>query len=181
LAAGGVAIRAHRFGDQPGVSQNMEITTMTYESSTRRAGAGRRHPVQLAAAVVGAVFLLVGILGFIPGVTANYDQLAFAGHNSGALLLGLFAVSILHNLVHAAFGVAGLLLSRTRSGAKNFLIIGGIVYAVLWLYGLLIDHSSAANFVPVNTADNWLHLVLAVGMVALGVLLGRDTHARTPV
>ena len=154
---------------------------MTHESSAHQLRAARRHPVQLAAAVVGAVFLLVGILGFVPGVTANYDQLAFAGHGSGALLLGLFAVSVLHNLVHAGFGVAGLLLSRTRSGAKSFLIIGGIVYAVLWLYGLLIDHSSAANFVPVNTADNWLHLGLAVGMVALGALLGRDTHARSAV
>jgi uncharacterized protein DUF4383 len=152
---------------------------MTHEGSAGRAGTTRRHPVQLAAAVVGAVFLLVGILGFVPGVTANYNQLAFAGHDSGALLLGLFAVSVLHNLVHTAFGVARLLLSRTRSGAKNFLIIGGVVYAVLWLYGLLIDHGSAANFVPVNTADNWLHLVLAVGMVALGVLLARNTHDRT--
>ncbi len=152
---------------------------MTYQSSARGAGTTRRHPLQLAAAVVGAVFLLVGILGFVPGVTTNYDQLAFAGHQSSALLLGLFAVSVLHNLVHAAFGVAGLVLSRTRSGAKNFLVVGGIVYAVLWLYGLLIDHGSPANFVPVNTADNWLHLFLAIGMIALGVLLGRDTRGRT--
>jgi arginine exporter protein ArgO len=152
---------------------------MAFEGTTRGAGTTRRHPLQLAAAVVGAVFLLVGILGFIPGVTTNYDQLAFAGHQSSALLLGLFAVSVLHNLVHAAFGVAGLVLSRTRSGAKNFLVFGGIVYAVLWLYGLLIDHGSPANFVPVNTADNWLHLFLAIGMIALGVLLGRDTRGRT--
>ena len=139
---------------------------------------GRRHPVQLASAVVGAVFLLVGILGFVPGVTTNYDQLSFAGHESGALLLGVFAVSVLHNLVHAAFGVAGLVLSRTRSGAKNYLVGGGIIYVVLWLYGLLIDHGSAANFVPINSADNWLHLVLGLGMIALGVLLARDTRAR---
>ena len=59
-------------------------------------------PLQLAAAAVGAVFLLLGILGFVPGVTANYGQLTLAGHESGALLLGLFAVSILHNLMHAA-------------------------------------------------------------------------------
>jgi hypothetical protein len=154
---------------------------MAYETSAPRAGTVRRHPVQLAAAVVGAVFLLVGILGFIPGITTNFDQLAFAGHESGALLLGLFAVSVLHNLVHAAFGVAGLLMSRTRSGAKNFLIVGGIVYAVLWVYGLVIDHGGPANFVPVNTADNWLHLVLAIGMIALGVLLGRDVRTRTAV
>ena len=133
-----------------------------------------RHPVQLSAMVVSVVFVLVGVLGFIPGVTTNYDQLAFAGHGSGALLLGLFAVSVLHNLVHLAFGVAGLAMSRTASGARNFLIGGGIVYAVLWIYGLVIDHDSAANFVPLNTADNWLHLVLAIGMIGLGVALGRD-------
>jgi hypothetical protein len=135
----------------------------------------RRHPVQTAAAVVGAVFLLVGILGFVPGITTNYDQLDGVGHDSGALLLGVFQVSVLHNLVHAAFGVAGLLLARTRAGARNFLIWGGVVYAVLWLYGLLVDHGSDYNFVPVNDADNWLHLGLAAGMIALGVLLGRST------
>ena len=147
-------------------------------SGSSRVGAGR-HPVQLAATVVGAVFLLVGILGFVPGITANYDQLSFAGHQSSALLLGLFAVSVLHNLVHAAFGVAGLVLARTFAGSRNFLVYGGVVYAVLWIYGLLIDHDSAANFVPVNTADNWLHLVLAIAMISLGVLLGRNSGRRT--
>jgi hypothetical protein len=72
-------------------------------------------------------------------------------------------------------------MSRARPGARNFLIFGGIVYAVLWIYGLIIDQGSAANFVPINTPDNWLHLVLAIGMVALGVLLGRDTDARTSI
>ncbi|ATY16566.1 DUF4383 domain-containing protein [Amycolatopsis sp. AA4] len=130
----------------------------------------RRTPRQLAAAGVGAVFLLVGILGFVPGVTANYDQLAGAGHHSGALLLGLFSVSILHNIVHLAFGVAGLALARTPAGAKNYLVVGGVVYLALWVYGLVVDHGSSANFIPVNTADNWLHLGLAAVMIALGVL-----------
>ena len=139
----------------------------------------RRTPRQLLAAIVGVVFLLVGVLGFIPGVTTHYDMLTFAGHHSGALLLGVFAVSILHNIVHLAFGVAGLALARTASGARAFLVGGGVVYLVLWLYGLVIDHGSAANFVPVNTADNWLHLGLGVGMIALGLIpLGA---ARGPV
>jgi hypothetical protein len=59
------------------------------------------------------------------------------------------------------------------------LLGGGIVYAVLWLYGLAIDFDTAANFVPLNTADNWLHLGLAVTMVALGLLPGsrrRSAH-----
>ena len=128
--------------------------------------------VRQAAAAVGAVFLLVGIAGFIPGITTNYDELSFAGHESSAELLGLFQVSILHNLVHVLFGVAGLALARTTSGATNYLIAGGAIYLVLWFYGLVIDHDSSANFVPVNDADNWLHLGLALGMLALG-LIGR--------
>jgi hypothetical protein len=137
-----------------------------------------RRPIQLAALVMGVVFLLVGVLGFIPGITTNFGSLAFAGHQSEAMLLGLFQVSVLHNIVHLLFGVAGLAMSRSAAGARNFLIYGGVVYAVLWLYGLLIDQDSAANFVPVNTADNWLHLLLAVAMIALGFLVdrGRRTH-----
>ncbi len=132
-----------------------------------------RTPVQAAAAAVGAVFLLVGVLGFVPGVTTNYGDLMGAGHHSEAELLGIFQVSILHNVVHLLFGVAGLALARTASNAKAFLVGGGAVYLVLWLYGLVIDKDSAANFVPLNTADDWLHFVLGVGMIAVGLLLGR--------
>lgn len=138
-------------------------------------------PVQKAALIVGIAFLVVGILGFIPGITTNVDQMQFAGHESEALLMGIFQVSILHNIVHLLFGVVGLLLARSYSGSKNFLIWGGAVYALLWLYGLLVAEDSAANFVPMNDADDWLHFVLAVGMIALGVLLTRNrTGARRP-
>jgi hypothetical protein len=130
-------------------------------------------PVQKAALAVGAVFLLVGILGFIPGITSNFDQLTFAGHHSDAALLGLFNVSILHNTVHLLFGAAGLALARSFDGARSYLVGGGIIYLLLFIYGLVIDHDSSANFVPVNVADNWLHLILAVAMIGLGVALGR--------
>jgi hypothetical protein len=135
-----------------------------------------RTPVQKAALIVGAVFLLVGIAGFIPGLTTTYDTLEFAGHRSGALLFGAFQVSVLHNLVHLAFGIAGVALSRTAGGARGFLIGGGVVYLILWVYGLVIDMTEDANFVPVNNADNWLHLVLAAGMIGLGVALGRGVR-----
>jgi hypothetical protein len=144
--------------------------------------AAHRTPVQLAALIVGAVFLLVGVLGFVPGITTNYDQLSFAGHHSSAMLLGIFAVSVLHNIVHLAFGVAGVVMARTFRNARLYLIGGGVIYAVLFLYGMVIDHDSGANFVPVNNADNWLHLGLAIGMIALGAILGRDaTRAGTGV
>ena len=136
----------------------------------------RRAPVELAATVVGAVFLVVGILGFIPGITTDYGQMTFAGHDSGAMLLGIFMVSVLHNIVHLLFGIAGLALGRTRDGARTYLIGGGVVYLVLWVYGLVVDHHSGANFVPVNNADDWLHLLLGLGMLALGVVLTRGTR-----
>ncbi len=73
-------------------------------------------------------------------------------------------------------------MARTFTGARAYLIGGGVIYLVLFIYGLVIDHQSPANFVPLNTADNWLHLVLAIGMIALGVLLSRaDSGARGPV
>jgi hypothetical protein len=147
--------------------------------ATTRTSSMTATPLQTAAAAVGAVFLLVGVLGFIPGITSNYDTMTFAGHESGAELLGIFEVSILHNLVHVLFGVAGLAMARTWSGARTYLIGGGAIYLVLWLYGLLIDLNSAANFVPVNDADNWLHLLLGVGMVALGFTLGRSAATRS--
>ncbi|HEX7307636.1 DUF4383 domain-containing protein [Lentzea sp.] len=137
-----------------------------------------RTPVQKAALAVSAVFLVVGVAGFIPGLTTNYDTLMFAGHESRAMLLGLFMVSVLHNVVHLAFGVVGFLMSRTAYGAYWYLVGGGVVYLLLWLYGLVIDHDSAANFVPLNTADNWLHLLLAVGMAGLGFALGRGAGTR---
>jgi hypothetical protein len=137
-------------------------------------------PTQRAAAAVGAVFLLVGILGFIPGVTTSYGDMEFAGHESQAKLFGLFQVSVLHNVVHLAFGVAGLVMARTWSLARSFLIGGGVIYLVLWLYGLVVGHNDDANFVPVNTADDWLHLALGAGMIALGVLVPKlAEQART--
>ncbi|MEV6958145.1 DUF4383 domain-containing protein [Streptomyces sp. NPDC051207] len=138
---------------------------------SRRTGA--RSPVQQAAMLVGAVFLLVGILGFIPGITTKYSTMEFASHESGAMLLGIFQVSILHNLVHLAFGIAGLALARTAAGAYSYLLGGGAIYLVLWIYGLVVSHGSDANFVPFNDADDWLHFVLGIAMIGLALLLGR--------
>lgn len=125
---------------------------------------------QNLALLVGVVFLAVGVLGFIPGITTNYSDLSFAGHNSEAKLLGIFQVSILHNIVHLLFGVAGVALARSLSGAKTYLVGGGVVYLALFVYGLVVDQGSSANFVPVNNADNVLHLGLGIGMIALGVI-----------
>ncbi len=137
-----------------------------------------RAAVQLGALAMGVVFILVGVLGFIPGITRNFSSMTFASHHSGALLLGIFQVSVLHNAVHLLFGVAGVLFARTALRARNYLLYGGIIYGALFLYGLVVPSLSAANFVPVNDADNFLHLVLAVGMIALSLLLDRGRAER---
>src|SRR3954453_11208770 len=107
-----------------------------------------RSPVQKAALLVGVVFLLVGILGFIPGITSHYSDLKFAGRNSDAKLLGIFETSILHNIVHLLFGVAGIAMSRTWEGARTFLIGGGLIYGVLFVYGAIFHGERGATGFP---------------------------------
>ena len=141
-----------------------------------------QSPIQSVALVVGLVFLLVGILGFVPGITSNYNDLKFAGHDSSAQLLGIFDTSILHNIVHLLFGVAGIVLSRTWDGARTFLVGGGAIYVVLFVYGAVFHGEKGSNWIPVNWADNVLHLALGAGMVVLGLALGKQAVRRdTPV
>ena len=68
-------------------------------------------------------------------------------------------MSVLHNIVHGLFGIAGLALAKTASGARTFLVGGGAIYVVLWLLGLV----GGANWIPSNSADDWLHLGLGGG------------------
>lgn len=124
-----------------------------------------RSLAQTLAMVFGIAFLSAGILGFIPGITTDYGDMSFAGNDSNSELLGLFQVSVLHNIVHILFGIAGLALARTWEGARTYLLGSGVIYVVLFVYGLLIDSGSDGNFVPINGADNVLHLLLAIGLL----------------
>ncbi|ATG50869.1 hypothetical protein CFK38_04515 [Brachybacterium vulturis] len=141
----------------------------THSAPPTSARARTRSPVQLAALLFGLVFLVVGIAGFVPGVTADFDSIEMAAR-SEAMLLGIFQVSFLHNIIHLIFGLAGLGLSRVSRTARGYLLVGGIIYAVLWIYGLLVDKDSTANFVPLNSADDWLHFALALAMIGLSFL-----------
>jgi hypothetical protein len=133
-----------------------------------------RTPVQDVARAAGVLFVLGGILGFVPGVTTNlYDGLEFAGVDGNAELLGLFEVSVLHNIVHGVFGLAGLALGSTWDGARTYLLGGGAVYLALWLLGLV----GGADWLPSNTGDNWLHLALGAALLAAGLVTTRDSSA----
>ena len=78
--------------------------------------------------------------------------------------------------------IAGVALSRTWEGARTFLIGGGFVYLVLFVYGAIFHSEKGSNWIPVNWADNVLHLALGAGMIVLGLALGKEKIRRdTPV
>lgn len=153
---------------------------MSKAESPARPGVGGRSLAQGFAFVIGATFVLVGVLGFVPGIVRMFGDLTLKGPESDAQLLGLFDVSVVHNIVHLLFGV-GLLASRRAAWAVRYLLIGGIAYAAVFVYGLFVVNStSSINFLPINTADNVLHLGLSVTMIALGVI-GAAALRRDPV
>ncbi len=109
-----------------------------------------------AATAFGAVFLLIGVLGFIPGITTD-DK-----------LLGLFQVNTLHNLVHILSGIAALAAARSEAYARTYFQVFGAVYALVTLVGFVMK--SVLGLFPVNPADNLLHLVIAAAALYLGFL-----------
>ena len=133
-----------------------------------------RSRAQTLTMLFGLTFVVVGILGFVPGIVTNYDDLAFAGEDSTAELLGLFQVSVLHNIVHLVFGLVGLALARTVEGARAYLLGGGIVYLALWVLGLV----GGADWVPANDADHWLHLGLGLALLGSWFISRSDVSVR---
>lgn len=121
---------------------------------------GERTTAQTLALLFGAVFTLVGILGFIPGITSDAPG-DFAGEDSEGSLLGVFQVSVLHNLVHLLFGLAGLAMARRWDTARTYLLGGGIIYLLLFVVGLL----GAMDWLPADDTDDWLHLVLGIALL----------------
>lgn len=134
--------------------------------------------VQGAALLVAGGFLVIGLLGFIPGVTTDYGLLKWTGPDSGAKLFGVFAVCGLTNTLHLVTGVVGLALARTYAASRAYFLGGGLVYLALWLHGLFL--SSSADLLPVNGANHWLRFGLGFCMVVLGLTLAgqRDPTKR---
>ena len=158
------------------------IRTKSDPGTPTRARAVRgdgRSIAQILAFVFGLTFLLVGIAGFIPGVTENFDELEFSGQESRAELLGLFRVSILHNIVHLLFGI-GIVAAAGVGSSLVYLLGGGVVYAAVTIFGFLVEEESDSNFLPLNDADNFLHVgltaaMLLAGLVGMAVSRGRNS------
>ena len=120
-----------------------------------------KTPAQIYALALGVVLVLVGILGFF--VDSGFDT----GSNVQGSNLIAFEVNGIHNLVHLASGLVGLALAGKNSTARLFAFGFGAVYALVAIIGL-IDGETVLGLIPVNGADNVLHLAIA----ATGILAG---------
>jgi hypothetical protein len=132
-------------------------------ASAGNTGTGARPWPQLLALIFGAVYLLVGIVGFF---ITGFDN--FADNSQHEMLL-FFMINPLHNIVHIVIGVAGLLLARTLAGARTYGWLLAVGYGAAFVYGLIAVGKSW-DFLNINAADNVLHIATAaVGLlIALG-------------
>ena len=114
--------------------------------------------VRTMANVFGVVFLLVGILGFVPGITTD-------GH-----LLGIFHVNTAHNVVHILSGLAALIAANaSERAALNYFRIFGAIYALVAILGFVAGgNAPVLGIIANNPADNWLHAAIAAVALVLG-------------
>lgn len=110
------------------------------------------------AKVFGYVLLLVGILGFIPGIT-----------NDGQLL-GIFSVNPLHNIIHLITGAIALYagMASDNKAAKMYFQVFGVIYALVAILGFVVGDGNILGIVANNAADTWLHVVIALVSLYLG-------------
>ena len=141
---------------------------MTTPATARRA----RTVSQTLALLIGAVYLLVGVLGFF---VTGFD--GFVEHDHSQTLLG-FAVNPLHNIVHLLIGALGLALWRTDSGARTYGWILAVGYGATSIYGLLVANDPDANILNINGADNGLHIASTLAGLAVALWPRRDSTAR---
>jgi hypothetical protein len=127
---------------------------------------------QRVAQIFGIVFLIIGIAGFfVTGTSMD------ASMDTAPRLLGIFPVNALHNLVHMAFGIWGLLAARSFSGARTYAQIGGVIYLVLAALGLIAP--TTFGLIPIGGNDVWLHALLGIVLAAVG-FSARSEMAESP-
>ena len=124
--------------------------------------------VKTAAILFGIVFLAVGILGFVPGITTT-------GPDGMPMLLNIFMVNAPHSIVHIASGIVFLFAGMAGPGpSRMWFRIFGVVYALVAVLGFMTPNGMLLGLISNNMADTWLHVVLAVAMLFLG-FVAKDT------
>src|SRR5262245_43494822 len=119
-----------------------------------------------AGIVIGAVFVIVGIVGFIPNPLVSPT--------------GLFAVNTAHNLVHLLSGAAILVCALSGVATALSLQIFGVLYALVAILGFFLHGEMLLGLIRVNHADHWLHVLLAVVILAAGFLLPAEQTSSAP-
>lgn len=118
--------------------------------------------VRLIALVLGIVYTLVGIMGFIPTFLSDGQALPDVSGPAKGNLLGIFAVNWFHNLAHLLIGLAGLVAYRSYSASKTYALVVGVAYALLFVLGLISARvGTLGGLLPLNGADDILHLATA--------------------
>ena len=133
-----------------------------------------RTPAQWYCTLAGAALLLVGLLGFL--VDGSFDT---GGNIDGDALLG-FEINGFHNIVHILSGVLLLGASVKRASAKTVALLFGVVYGAVALIGL-IDGETVFGLIPVNPADNILHIALSLAGILAAFASDADDrdHSRS--
>ena len=125
--------------------------------------------VQRAALLFGVGFLAVAALGFVQGgATMNADM------ETAPRVLGLFPVNLPHNLIHLAFGVWGVVASRSWSGARRYAQITGVAYLGLAVLGFVAPE--LFGLVPIGGNDIWLHVLIGLPLAIVGFTARRPAH-----
>ena len=125
---------------------------------------GERSPAQVYALVIGATLTVAGIVGFF------YNASFGSGNGTSRdALLGILDVNGWHNVVHIASGAVGLLVARSYGGSRAYALGLGAVYLVVALLGFLAGGNEIVNLIPVNTEDNFLHLLIGIAGVGAGL------------
>jgi hypothetical protein len=126
---------------------------------------GVRSPAQVFALVIGATLTIAGIVGFF------YSASFGSGDGTARdALLGILDVNGWHNLVHIASGGIGLLVAGSYGGSRAYALGIGAIYLVVALLGFLAgDGDEIVNLIPVNTEDNFLHLLIGLAGVGGGL------------
>lgn len=136
------------------------------------------------ALIYGILFLGIGILGFVPGMTHMHEgapELTVEGPGHG-YLLGLFHVNVLHNLVHVIFGIWGLASFRSFSASRMYGRGVGIIYLIFTVFGLVPGLNTLFGLVPLHGNVVWLHFLLGAIAAFFGFapVTGETTSATTP-
>jgi uncharacterized protein (UPF0333 family) len=115
-------------------------------------------PARLYALVVGVVLVAAGVIGFF------YESSFTSDASVRGSVFGVLDVNGWHNVVHIATGLLGILAARTLASARTYCLVFALVYLVVCIWGFVVGNDgSVLGIVPVNTADNVLHLLLAGG------------------